>query len=63
MPPARRPKRFGGEPNTRLPKVCFDSRGGITLETFISRVGVSGCNTGEALVDSLDFVVRSGVTC
>ena len=23
----------------RLPKVCFDSRRGMTLETFISRVG------------------------
>ena len=63
MPPARRPKRFGVDSNTHLPKVCFDSRGGITLETFISRVGASGCNTVEALVDSLDFAVRSGVTC
>jgi hypothetical protein len=33
------PERFRGQVCTRLPKVCFDSTRGITLETFISRVG------------------------
>ena len=52
------------EPRENIhPKVSFDSIRGITLETFASRAGRAGENTGKEPATAPNWEVRNDATC